>query len=77
MAELVAYFKHNYIRDRRQPGHSERYDSVIFPVERSNHFETASEGIARTMHFIEGWHCGIQAFCERHHPTLWTFMKRT
>jgi len=34
MPELLAYFEHTYIRDRRRPGRSERDGSAIFPVER-------------------------------------------
>jgi len=37
--------------------------SAIFPIERWNDFETASEGIARTTHSIESWHHEIQALC--------------
>ena len=68
-------FERTYIRGRRRPGRSERHGSAIFPVERWNHFETASEGIARTTNSIEGWHDGIQALLQCHHPILWTFMK--
>ena len=64
-----------YIRGRRWPRHSECYGSAIFPIERWNHFETASGRIARTTNSIEGWHYGIQALFQCHHPTLWTFMK--
>jgi len=70
MPELLAYFEYTYIRDRRRPGRSERYGPAIFPVERWNHFETASEGIARTTNSIEVWHYGIQALFQCLHPTL-------
>jgi len=52
---------HTCIRDRQRQGGSERCSSAIFPVESWNHFETASEGIARTTNSIEGWHYGIHA----------------
>jgi len=42
---------------------------------RRNHYETASEGVARTTNSVEGWHFGLQALFQCHHPTLWTFMK--
>jgi len=75
MPELLAYFEHTYIRDRRRAGRSERYGSAIFPEERRNHFETASERFARTTNSIEGWHYGIHALFQCHHLTLWTFAK--
>jgi len=46
--ELLAYFEHTCIRDRRRPGRNKRYGSTIFPVQRWNHVETASERITRT-----------------------------
>jgi len=75
MPELLAHFERTYIRDRQRPGRSERYGSAIFPLERWNHFETASVGIARATNSVEGCHYGIQALFQCHHPTLWTFMK--
>jgi len=56
MPELLASFERTYIRDRRRPERSERYGSAIFPEERWNHFEIASEGIARPTNSIEGFH---------------------
>jgi len=53
MLEFLTYFEYVYIRDGRRPGRSQRYGSVIFPVERRNDFETVSEGIARTANSIE------------------------
>ena len=73
MSKLLEYFEHMYIWGTWRPGHSEHYGSTIFPIERWNHFETVSEGVART-NSIEGWHYGIQALFQCHHPT-WTFMK--
>ena len=58
MPELLAYFEHTYIRDWRRPGRSESYGSAIFPVEKYNHFETSSEGIASATNSIEGCHYG-------------------
>ena len=75
MPELLAYFEHTYIRGRRRPGRNECYRSAIYPIETWNHFESASEGIARTTNSIEGWHYGLQALLQCHHPTLWTFIK--
>ena len=76
MPELLAYFEHTFIRGRRRPGRNECYRSAIYPIETWNHFESASEGIARTTNSIEGWHYGLQALFQCHHPTLWTFIKR-
>ena len=56
MPELLASFERTYVRDRRWPGRNERYGSAIFPEERWNHFEIASEGIARPTNSIEGFH---------------------
>ena len=75
MPELLSYFEHTYIRGRRRPGRGERYGPAIFPIEGWNHFETACEGLARTTNSVEGWHFGLQALFQCHHPTLWTFMK--
>jgi len=69
------YFEHTHVRDRGRPGRSERYGSAIFPVERWNHFENASDRIARTTNSIEGWHYGTQAPFQCRDPILWTFMK--
>ena len=75
MPELLAYFEHTYIRGRRRPGRAEQYGPAIFPIETWNHFETASEGVARTTNAVEGWHFALQALFQCHHPTLWTFFK--
>jgi len=75
MPELLSYFEHTYVRGRRRPGLAENYASVIFPTDTWNHFETADQGIARTTNAVEGWHYGLQALFQRHHPTLWAFMK--
>ena len=75
MPELLTYFEHTYIRGRRRPGRNECYRSAIYPIETWNHFDCASEGIARTTNSVEGWHYGLQALFQCHHPTLWTFIK--
>ena len=75
MPELLSYFEHTYIRGRRRPGRGEHYGPAIFPIERWNHFQTASEGVSRTTNSVEGWHYALQALFQCHHPTLWTFMK--
>ena len=72
MQKLLAYFKHTYIRHRRRPRCNEFYRSALYPIETWNHFESTSEGIARTTNSIEGWHYGLQALFQCHHPTLWT-----
>ena len=51
--------------------------SAIFPVERWNHFETASEGIARTTNPMEEWHYGIQALFSMSSPNIIDFYERT
>ena len=73
--ELLTYFKHTYIRGRRHPGRNECYRSAIYPIETWNHLDSASEGIARTTNSVEGWHYGLQALFQCHHPTLWIFIK--
>jgi hypothetical protein len=73
--ELLSYFEHTYIRGRRRPGRVERYGPAIFPIPTWNHFETASDGVARTTNAVEGWHYGLQALFQCHHPTLWSFMQ--
>ena len=75
MSELLTYFEHTYIRGRRRPGRNECYRSAIYPIETGNHFDSASEGIAKTTNSVEGWHYGLQALFQCHHPTLWTFIK--
>jgi len=75
MPELLSYFEHTYVRGRRRPGRAENYGSAIFPIDTWNHFETAGQGIARTTNAVEGWHYGLQALFQCHHPTLWAFMK--
>ena len=75
MQEHLAYFEHTYIGGRRGPGRSECYRSAIYPIERWNQFESASEEMARTTNLIEGWHYGPQALFQGHHPTLSTFIK--
>jgi len=75
MPELLSNFEHTYVRDRRRPGCAENYISAIFPVDTWNHSETAGQGIARTTNAVEGWHYGMQAFFQCHHPMLWAFMK--
>ena len=75
MPELLAYFQQTYIGGRRRPGCSECYQSAIYPIETWNHFESASEGIARTTNSVKGWHYGLQVLFQCHHPTLWTVIK--
>lgn len=76
MLELLSYFEETYIQGRWHPGHSEQcYGPVLFPKEGWNHIETAQEGLARTTNSMEGWHYGLQALIQGHHPTLWTYMK--
>jgi len=79
MPELLSYFEHTYVRlrGRRRPGLTENYDSAIFPTDTWNHFETAGQGIAKTTNVVEGWHYGLQALFQCHHPTLFAFMKET
>ena len=76
MPELLAYFEHTYIRGRRRPERNECHRSALYPIETWNHFESALKGIARTTNSIEGWHYGLQALFQCHHPTLWTFLLR-
>ncbi|CAK8689672.1 unnamed protein product [Clavelina lepadiformis] len=74
MPELLSYFEHTYIRGRRRPGRGENYGSAIFPIESWNHYEAGAGCIART-NAVEGWHFGLQALFQCHHPTLWTFIQ--
>ena len=75
MPQLLAYFEHTYVRGRKRPRRNECYRSALYTVETWNHFESASEGSARTTNSIEGWHYGLQALFQCHYPTLWTFIK--
>jgi len=75
MPELLSYFEHTGVRGRRRPGRAENYGSAIFPIDTWNHFETAGQGNARTTNAVEGWHYGLQALFQCHHPTLWAFLK--
>jgi hypothetical protein len=72
--ELVTFFEHTYIRGRRQRGRGETYNAALFPIAMWNQQAGATDGIARTTNSVEGWHNGIQALFQCHHPTIWSFL---
>jgi len=76
MPEHLDSFERTYIRDRRRPWRSERYGSAIFPEERWNHFETASEGIARATNSIEGFHLRNTGTFSMSSPNIMDFYDR-
>jgi len=64
LSELLSYFEHRrstYIRGRRRSGRGEKYGSIIFAIEKWNHYEAGAGCIARTTNAVEGWHFGLQA----------------
>ena len=78
--ELLSYCEHTgtYIGARRRPGRGENYGPAIFLTETWNHYDARTGCIAitlvRTTNAAEGWHHGLQALFQCHHPTLWTFL---
>lgn len=74
MPDLLSYFKHTYVRGLRRPGRGQNHGPALFPVNTWNHHFAAAEGIARTTNAVEGWHYGLQALFQCHHPTMWTFL---
>ena len=47
----------------------------MFPIEKWNKYSAGVDGIAHTPNSVEGWHHGLQALFQCHHPTLWTFLE--
>lgn len=75
MDELLTYFEHTYVRGRRLRGRGNNYGSALYPIDSWNQNDAAFDGIARTTNIVEGWHYGLQALFQCHHPTLWTFLE--
>ena len=46
--EVTQYFEHTYVRGRRLRGRGDNYAPPLFSHDSWNHYDTASEGIART-----------------------------
>ena len=75
MNELLSYFEHTYIRGRRLRGRGNHYGSATFPIPIWNQYESASDGIARTTHIVEGRHHGIQSLFMFSHPSMWLLIE--
>jgi hypothetical protein len=72
--ELTSFFEHTYVRGRRLRGRALGYGPSTFPIELWNQHTAGVDGIARTTNAVEGWHHGLQALYQCHHPTVWTFL---
>jgi len=72
--EPTSFLEHTYIRRRRRRGRAETYGLTTFPIETWNQHAAGSDGIAHSSNCVEGWHHGLQALFQCHHPTVWTFM---
>ena len=75
MDELPTYFEHTYIRGRRLRGRGNNYGNALYSIDSWNQNEATVDGIARTTNIVEGWHYGLQALFQCHHPTLSTFLE--
>lgn len=72
--ELLSYSELTWIRGRRLRGRGETYAPAVFPIPLWNKHEAGLDGVARTTNVVEGWHYGLQALFQCHHPTMWSFL---
>ena len=72
---LLTFFEHTYVRGRRLRGRGENYTPPLFALKLWNKHEAGADGISRTTNVAEGWHHGLQALFQGHHPTMWKFLR--
>ena len=68
--ELALYSKNTYIEG---PIVTKK---ALFLIETWNQFEAASEGVARATNWVEGWHCGLQAYITGFQLNVWMLLRK-
>ena len=69
MDELAIHFKSTNIEN---PIANKK---LSVPIEMSNQYDAAGEGVARTTKSVEGWHYGLQAYFSGSTPNIWLLLQ--